>query len=78
MRAVEFFDEQEMRRIPPAPLGLLNAIFAAAPGHSAEGLRLLDGRYALFEVSEVFPGVPRRFPAISATKSRPIWKTARG
>ena len=60
---VELFDEQEMRRDAAGfPSELLNAIFAAAPGHSAEGLRLLDGRYALFEVSEVFPGRPETIP----------------
>jgi len=60
---VEFFDEQEMRRDAAGfPSEMLNAIFAAAPGHSAEGLRLLDGRYALFEVSEVFPGRPETIP----------------
>ena len=60
---VEFFDEQEMRRDSAGfPSELLNAIFAAAPGHSAEGLRLLDGRYALYEVSEATPGRPETIP----------------
>ena len=60
---VEFFDEQEMRRDSAEyPSQLLNAIFAAAPGHSVEGLGLLDGRYALYEVSEVFPGRPETIP----------------
>ena len=60
---VELFEEQEMRRdSADFPSELLNAVFAAAPGHSAEGLRLLDGRYALYEVSEAFPGRPETIP----------------
>ena len=61
--SVEFFDEQELRRDSAEfPSELLNAVFAAAPGHSVEGLGLLDGRYALYEVSEVFPGRPETIP----------------
>ena len=60
-QGVEIFEEQEIRRDSAIfPSELLNAIFAATPGHPAEGLQLLDGRYALFEVEEVFPGRPDR------------------
>lgn len=56
---VELFEEQQIRRdSADFPSEFLNAVFAAAPGHPAEGLVLLDGRYALFEVGEVFPGRP--------------------
>jgi len=60
-QGVEQFEEQEIRRdSADYPSELLNAIFAAAPGEGAQGLELLDGRYALFEVDEVFPGRPER------------------
>ena len=60
-QGVEAFEEQEIRRDSAAfPSELLNAIFAAAPGQPAQGLQLLDGRYALFEVEEVIPGRPDR------------------
>ena len=60
-QGVEAFEEQEIRRDSATfPSELLNAIFAAAPGQPAEGLQLLDGRYALFEVEEVIPGRPDR------------------
>ena len=60
---LEFFGEEEMpRSAAEYPSELLNAVFAAAPGHSAEGLELLDGRYALFEVSEAAPGRPEDIP----------------
>ena len=58
-QGIEAFEEQEIRRDSAAfPSELLNAIFAAAPGQPAQGLQLLDGRYALFEVDEVVPGRP--------------------
>ena len=58
---VELFDEQEIRRdSADYPSELLNAIFAAGPGEGPQGLELLDGRYALLEVNEVFPGRPER------------------
>lgn len=61
--SVALFDEQEVRRDSAEyPSQLLNAMFAAAPGHSVEGLGLLDGRYALYEVLEVFPGRPETIP----------------
>ena len=57
----ELFDEPEIRRDSANyPSELLNAIFSAVPGTEPEGLELLDGRYALFEVVEVFPGRPDR------------------
>ena len=60
-QGVEALEEQEIRRDSAAfPSELLNAIFAAAPGQPAQGLQLLDGRYALFEVEEVIPGRPDR------------------
>ena len=60
---VELFEDEQMRRDSGVfPSELLTAVFAAAPGHPAEGLHLLDGRYALFEVSEVFPGRPETIP----------------
>lgn len=60
---VEFFEEAEMpRSAAEYPSELLNAVFAAAPGSAAEGLDLLDGRYALFEVSEAAPGRPEDIP----------------
>lgn len=58
-QGVEGFEEQEIRRDSAAfPSELLNAIFAATPGQPAQGLQLLDGRYALFEVEAVIPGRP--------------------
>ena len=58
-QGVEAFEEQEIRRDSAAfPSELLNAIFTAAPGQPAQGLPLLDGRYALFEMEEVMPGRP--------------------
>ena len=60
-QGAEAFDEQEIRRDSAAfPSELLNAIFAAAPGQPAQGLQLLDGRYAVFEVEAVMPGRPDR------------------
>lgn len=62
-RGAELFEEEQMRRDSPAfPSELLAAVFAATPGHAAEGVSLLDGRYALFEVSGVFPGRPETIP----------------
>ncbi len=62
-QGVELFDEPEMRRTSAEfPSELLNGIFSATPGHPVEGLELLDGRYALFEVSEALPGRPELIP----------------
>ena len=60
-RGVEMFEEQELQRdSADYPSELMNAMFAAGAGEAAQGLGLLDGRYALFEVREVFPGRPDR------------------
>ena len=62
-QGVELFDEPEMRRVSAEfPSELLNGIFSATPGHPVEGLELLDGRYAMFEVSEALPGRPELIP----------------
>ena len=62
-QGVELFDEPEMRRASTEfPSELLNGIFSATPGHPVEGLELLDGRYALFEVSGALPGRPELIP----------------
>ena len=59
----ELFEEERMRRdSADFPSELLTAVFSAAPGRPTEGVGLLDGRYALFEVSEVFPGRPETIP----------------
>ncbi|WP_446831537.1 SurA N-terminal domain-containing protein [Candidatus Foliamicus sp.] len=60
-QGVELFEDPELRRdSADYPPQLLNAIFAARPGDAPQGLALLDGRYALFEVEEVLPGQPER------------------
>ena len=60
---VELFEEEELRRDSAGyPSELLNAIFAASPGGPVAGLELFDGRYALYEVSETFPGRPETIP----------------
>ncbi len=62
-QGVESFEEQELRRdSPDFPSELLNAVFSATPGHPVEGLELQDGRYALYEVTESFPGRPELIP----------------
>ena len=59
----ELFEEQELRRdYPGFPSELITAIFSATPGHAAEGRNLLDGRYALYEVTEALPGRPELIP----------------
>ncbi len=58
-QGVELFEAQEIQRdAADYPSELLNAIFAAGAGEGPQGLELLDGRYALFEVDEVLPGRP--------------------
>ncbi len=60
-RGVESFEEQDIRRdSADYSSELLNAMFATAPGEDPQGLKLLDGRYALFRVDEVIPGQPAR------------------
>lgn len=62
-QGVDFFEEEEIRRDSASfPSELLNALFSDAPGHPAAGLKLLDGRYALYEISAVSPGRPETIP----------------
>ena len=62
-KGAELFEEERIRRDSAEfPSELLTAVFAATPGRPAEGVNLLDGRYALFEVTEVVPGRPETIP----------------